>query len=76
MKILNKIKWFIIWVLLNKKERDLFIANLCHQNDALEQYANCLGETFQEFHEEILKMNENIKIYRKLIKKYGKRHSN
>ena len=72
MEILNKLKWLIIWVLLDKKERDLFVANLCHKNDTIEKYANCLGETFQEFYEEITRMNKNTKFFKKFIKDYGK----
>lgn len=60
-QFLIKVKWWIIYKLLNNNERNLFAANLNREWDTLEKYSNCLGETFHEFREEVYKMKTNLK---------------
>lgn len=63
MKYLNILKWWLIYHLLNSGERSILLANLNSRSDKLEQYSECLGETYQEYVEEVNKFKQN----------YGKR---
>lgn len=46
MKYLNILKWWSIYHLLNSGERSILLANLNGRSDKLEQYSECLGETY------------------------------
>ncbi len=63
MKYINILKWWIIYHILNSKERSILLINLNNKNDKLEQYSECLGETYQEYIEEVNKFRNNIRIF-------------
>ena len=65
MKYLQQIKWWTIYFLLNFKERSIFLSNMKGCKDGLERYADCMGETYSEYVEEVNKISSNIRIFTK-----------
>lgn len=56
-KWINKIRWFLIFLLLLKKERILLTSTLGKSNDyAIENYAMSMGETYSEYIFELRKI--------------------
>lgn len=65
MKYLNTFKWWLIYHLLNKNERSILLINLGNRSDKLERYSECLGETYQEYVEEVNSFKNNFRIFTK-----------
>jgi hypothetical protein len=63
MKYLNILKWWLIYHILNDKERSILLINLNNNGDKLEKYSDCIGETYQEYVEEVNNFKNNIRIF-------------
>ncbi len=59
MKHLNKLKWWLIYHLLNSNERSILLISLNPKSDNLERYSDCIGETYHEYVEETSKFKHN-----------------
>jgi len=54
---MERLKWFLVWLLLSKKQRSI-IASMVkgHLDYAIENYSMVMGETYNEFIEILLKI--------------------
>ena len=62
-KYIQQIKWWLIYFLLNSKERSIFLSNLKECKDGLERYSDYMGETYQEYVEEVQMMFNKVCIF-------------
>lgn len=55
--MINKIRWFLIFILLSKKERIILTSTLGKSNEyAIENYSMAMGETYSEYILELRKV--------------------
>lgn len=54
------LRWLIIFFLLKKKERSIFLSNLFNPYYGLENYTECIGESIEEYQQELKQIKNKI----------------